>query len=231
MNCIIIDDEKTSRIILKTLCDQTNLNVINEFSNAIEAIKYLNNHDVDVVFLDYHMPSFNGLDFIKTLKKPINIILTTSDPKFAIEAFEYDFIIDYLLKPIEISRFKKSISKVTNKLVSPTDVTKQLEINKAFYINVNKRLVKIEIDSIHVIEASGDYVIIKTEVENYVVHSTLRKINNKLPDNMFIQVHRSFIINIKQIIDIQDNTVLVHKEIVPISRSKRSILIKRLDFL
>tara|TARA_B110000879_G_C11093192_1_gene479892 strand:+ start:88 stop:783 length:696 start_codon:yes stop_codon:yes gene_type:complete len=231
MNCIIIDDEKTSRVILKTLCDQTNLNVINEFSNAIEAIKYLNNHDVDVVFLDYHMPSFNGLDFIKTLKKPINIILTTSDPKFAIEAFEYDFIIDYLLKPIEISRFKKSIYKVTNKLVSPTDVTKQPEINKVFYVNVDRRLIKIEIDSIYVIEASGDYIIIKTEVENYVVHSTLRKINNKLPDNMFIQVHRSFIINIKQIIDIQDNTVLVHKEIVPISRSKRSILIKRLDFL
>jgi len=231
MNCIIIDDEKTSRVILKTLCDQTNLNVINEFSNAIEAIKYLNNHDVDVVFLDYHMPSFNGLDFIKTLKKPINIILTTSDPKFAIEAFEYDFIIDYLLKPIEISRFKKSIYKVTNKLVSPTDVTKQPEINKVFYINVDRRLIKIEIDSIYVIEASGDYIIIKTEEENYVVHSTLRKINNKLPDNMFIQVHRSFIINIKQIIDIQDNTVLVHKEIVPISRSKRSILIKRLDFL
>jgi len=231
MNCIIIDDEKTSRVILKTLCDQTNLNVINEFSNAIEAIKYLNNHDVDVVFLDYHMPSFNGLDFIKTLKKPINIILTTSDPKFAIEAFEYDFIIDYLLKPIEISRFKKSIYKVTNKLVSPTDVTKQPEINKVFYINVDRLLIKIEIDSIYVIEASGDYIIIKTEEENYVVHSTLRKINNKLPDNMFIQVHRSFIINIKQIIDIQDNTVLVHKEIVPISRSKRSILIKRLDFL
>ena len=231
MNCIIIDDEKTSRIILKTLCDQTNLNVINEFSNAIEAIKYLNNHDVDVVFLDYHMPSFNGLDFIKTLKNPINIILTTSDPKFAIEAFEYDFIIDYLLKPIEISRFKKSIYKVTNKLVSPTAVTKQPEINKVFYINLDRRLIKIEIDSIYVIEANGDYIIIKTEVENYVVHSTLRKINNKLPDNMFIQVHRSFIININQIIDIQDNTVLVHKEIVPISRSKRSILIKRLDFL
>ena len=231
MNCIIIDDEKISRVILKTLCDKTNLNVINEFSNAIEAIKYLNKHEVDVVFLDYHMPSFNGLDFIKTLKKPINIILTTSDPKFAIEAFEYDFIIDYLLKPIEISRFKKSIYKVTNKLVSPTDVTKQPEINKVFYINVDRRLIKIEIDSIYVIEASGDYIIIKTEVENYVVHSTLRKINNKLPDNMFIQVHRSFIINIKQIIDIQDNTVLVHKEIVPISRSKRSILIKRLDFL
>ena len=231
MNCIIIDDEKTSRIILKTLCDQTNLNVINEFSNAIEAIKYLNNHDVDVVFLDYHMPSFNGLDFIKTLKKPINIILTTSDPKFAIEAFEYDFIIDYLLKPIEISRFKKSIYKVTNKLVSPTDVTKQPEINKVFYVNVDRRLIKIEIDSIYVIEASGDYIIIKTEVENYVVHSTLRKINDKLPDNMFMQVHRSFIINTKHTIDILDNTVLVHKEIVPISRSKRSILIKLLDLL
>ena len=231
MNCIIIDDEKVSRVILKTLCDQTNLNVINEFSNAIEAIKFLNKYEVDLIFLDYHMPSFNGLDFIKTLKKPINIILTTSDPKFAIEAFEYDFIIDYLLKPIEISRFRKSISKVTNKLVSPTDVTKQPEVNKFFYVNVNKRLIKIEFDSIHVIEASGDFVIIKTEVENYVVHSTLIKINDKLPDNMFMQVHRSFIINTKHIIDILDNTVLVQKEIVPISNWKRSILIKLLDLL
>ena len=159
MKCIIIDDEKISRVILKTLCDQTNLNVINEFSNAIEAIKFLNKYEVDLVFLDYHMPSFNGLDFIKTLKKPINIILTTSDPKFAIEAFEYDFIIDYLLKPIEISRFKKSISKVTNKLVSPTDVTKQPEVNKFFYYEGNDELIQPNVEIDRFLGRNGDYLL------------------------------------------------------------------------
>ena len=102
MNCIIIDDEKMARVILKTLCNQVkSLNIIEEFSSAIQAIKFLNENTVDLIFLDIHMPDFNGLDFIRSLKSPPKIILTTSDPKFAIEAFEYDFIVDYLLKPIE----------------------------------------------------------------------------------------------------------------------------------
>ena len=117
MDCIIIDDEKMARVIIKTLCDQVNsLNLVHEFSNAIQAIKYLNEHKVDLVFLDIHMPNFSGLDFVKTIKNPPKIIFTTSDPQFAIKAFEYDFIVDYLLKPIELQRFEKAIKKVETQL-------------------------------------------------------------------------------------------------------------------
>jgi two-component system response regulator LytT len=238
MNCIVVDDEKIARVIIKILCDQiTSLNLIEEFSSAIQAIKYLdnnnNNNKVDLIFLDIHMPNFSGLDFIKTLKNPPKIIFITSDPKFAKEAFEYDFIVDYLTKPIELPRFKKAIKKVEREFLDQNQLNKENEpdIKNDFYVNIDRTLIKIDLTSIYLIEAKGDYINIKTEGKNYLVHSTLKKIEEKLPDSLFLKVHRSYIINVKKIIDIEDNSVLIKKDVVPISRSKRAELMKRLDLL
>jgi two-component system response regulator LytT len=238
MNCIVVDDEKIARVIIKILCDQiTSLNLIEEFSSAIQAIKYLdnnnNNNKVDLIFLDIHMPNFSGLDFIKTLKNPPKIIFITSDPKFAKEAFEYDFIVDYLTKPIELPRFKKAIKKVEREFLDQNQLNKENEpdIKNDFYVNIDRTLIKIDLTSIYLIEAKGDYINIKTEDKNYLVHSTLKKIEEKLPDSLFLKVHRSYIINVKKIIDIEDNSVLIKKDVVPISRSKRAELMKRLDLL
>ena len=233
MECIIIDDEKMARVITQTLCEQvSDLNVVAEFSNAIQAIKFLNENEIDLIFLDLHMPDFNGIDFIKALKDPPKIILTTSDPKFAIEAFEYEFIIDYLLKPLELPRFKKAIQKAQKSSVELLESTnKKLDNSNDFYINIDRRLIKIDLPTIYLIEAKGDYIHIKTEDKNYVVHSTLKKIEEKLPDTLFLKIHRSFIINIKKIIDIEDNSVLIKKDVIPVSRSKRPELMKRLDLL
>ena len=222
-----------ARVITRTLCEQaSDLNVVAEFSNAIQAIKFLNENEIDLIFLDLHMPDFNGIDFIKALKDPPKIILTTSDSKFAIEAFEYEFIIDYLLKPLEIIRFKKAIHKVQKSIVElMEDNNKQLDNSNDFYINIDRRLIKIDLPSIYLIEAKGDYIHIKTEDKNYVVHSTLKKIEEKLPDSLFLKIHRSYIINIKKIIDIEDNSVLIKKDVIPVSRSKRPELMKRLDLL
>lgn len=237
MNCIVIDDEKMARVIIKTLCDDfPKLNLVQEFSDAIQAIKYLNENEVDLIFLDIHMPNFSGLDFIKTLKNPPKIIFTTSDPKFAIEAFEYDFIVDYLLKPIELPRFKKAISKAEKLALSARNTTKETsnkveEVKNDFYVNIDRRLIKIDLPSIDLIQAKGDYILIKTEYKNYTVHSTLKKIEEKLPDSLFLKVHRSYIINVKKIIDIEDNSVLIKKDVIPVSRSKRPELMKRLDLL
>lgn len=243
MNCIIIDDEQLARVIIKSLCkDIESLNILDEFSNAIEAIKYLNDNVVDLIFLDIHMPGFTGLDLIKTLKNPPKIILTTSDPQFAIEAFEHEFIVDYLLKPLELERFKKAISKAKKKIIKKEEdkvKTETLSVNNPskedykndFYVNIDRRLIKIDIPSIYLVQAKGDYINIKTEDKNYVVHSTLKKIEEKLPDSLFLKVHRSYIINIKKIIDIEDNSVLIKKEVIPVSRSKRPELMKRLNLL
>ncbi len=241
MNCIIIDDEKLARVIIKTLCESIEeLTVLDEFSNAIDAIKFLNaNENVDIIFLDIHMPGFTGLDFIKTLKNPPKIILTSSDPKFAIEAFEYDFIVDYLLKPLETERFNKAVTKAkkrnTKKTVSENTSSNETKTenshNNDFYVNIDRRLIKIDLKSIFLVEAKGDYINIKTEEKNYVVHSTLKKIEEKLPDSLFLKVHRSYIINIKKIVDIEDNSVLIKKDVIPVSRSKRPELMKRLNLL
>ena len=233
MKCIIVDDEKLARVIIGTLCKEfNNSEILNEFSSAIEALKFLNKNEVDLIFLDIHMPDFNGLDFIKSLKNPPKIILTTSDPKFAIEAFEYDFIVDYLLKPIELSRFQKAIAKSENKNIETTPSNSEVkDISNDFYVNIDRRLIKIDLPSIYLIEAKGDYIHIKTDNKNYIVHSTLKKIEEKLPDSLFLKIHRSYIINIKKIIDIEDNSVLIEKDVIPVSRSKRPELMKRLDLL
>ncbi|MCL7754074.1 LytTR family DNA-binding domain-containing protein [Polaribacter sp. Z022] len=237
MNCIIIDDEKMARVILKTLCNEfKSINILKEFSNAIDAMKYLIENSVDLIFLDIHMPGFSGLDFIKTLKDPPKIIFTTADPKFAIEAFEYDFIVDYLLKPIELPRFTKAIERAKQKQLVSTNTdqkttAKKNDIENDFYINIDRRLIKIDLPTIYLIEAKGDYIKIKTETKDYTVHSTLKKIEEKLPDSLFLKIHRSYIINIKKIIDIEDNSVLIKKDVIPVSRSKRPELMKRLDLL
>lgn len=240
MNCIIIDDEEMARAIMSQfVANYTNYNVVGEFCSAIDAIKFLNQNQVDLIFLDIHMPNFTGFDFIQTIKDPPHVILVTSDRNFAIEAFEYECIVDYLVKPITESRFTKAIQKLSSK---KTDVVSKPSSSHAkpesddgtdedFYVNIDRRLIKINFNSVNIIEAKGDYIHIKTEVKNYIVHSTLKKIEDKLPKDIFLKVHRSFIINTNKIIDIEDNSVLIAKDVVPVSCSNRAELLNRLNVL
>ena len=184
MQCIIVDDEAAARTILKKLASNNeNLEVQAEFSNALQAIKHLNQHEVELIFLDIHMPDFTGFDFIQTIKNPPKIILSTSDRNFAIEAFEYDCIVDYIVKPITQERFDKAIKKALS--FTPRDEkdtssekvdTNIKESGNDLYVNIDRRLIKIDIPSIYLIEARGDYILIKTSGKNYTVHSTMKKI-------------------------------------------------------
>ncbi|MCZ8089605.1 MAG: LytTR family DNA-binding domain-containing protein [Flavobacterium sp.] len=237
MNCIIIDDEEMARaIIAQMISNHKELKLAQEFSNAMQAIKYLNQNEVDLIFLDIHMPDFTGFDFIQTIKNPPKVILVTSDRNFAIEAFEYECIVDYLVKPITEERFQKAIVKANAAQITSSTLSKEVkqtaeDNSKEFYINIDRRLIKIEFESVTVVEAKGDYIHIKTDVKNYVVHSTLKKIEDKLPKDLFLKVHRSFIINTKKIIDIEDNSVLIAKDVIPVSRANRPELMKRLNLL
>jgi two-component system response regulator LytT len=234
MNCIIVDDEEMARaIIAQFISKNIDLTIENEFSNALQAIKYLNQNHVDLIFLDIHMPDFTGFDFIQTIKDPPKVILVTSDKNFAMEAFEYQCIVDYLVKPITEDRFQKAIQKARAFKMSPNSKeTVAVEDNRnEFYVNIDRRLIKIEMAMVNIVQAKGDYIHIKTETKNYIVHTTLKKIEEKLPKDLFLKVHRSFIINTKKIIDIEDNSVLIGKDVVPVSRSNRPELMKRLNLL
>jgi two-component system response regulator LytT len=240
MKCIIIDDEGMARAIISQMIgNHPGLSLEEEFSNAIQAIKYLNQTPIDLIFLDIHMPDFTGFDFIQTIKNPPAIILVTSDKNFAIDAFEYECIVDYLVKPITEDRFAKAIEKAAKKKDVPAPIMevqhKKEEMpedtSTEFYVNIDRRLIKIDIASVNVVEAKGDYIHIKTDSKNYIVHSTLKKIEEKLPSSLFLKVHRTYIINTKKIIDIEDNSVLIGKDVIPVSRANRPELMKRLNML
>ncbi|WP_396638336.1 LytR/AlgR family response regulator transcription factor [Maribacter sp. R77961] len=236
MTCIIVDDEAAARAIVNKLCSKyEDLEVVDEFNNAIDAIKFLNQQDVDVVFLDIHMPGFSGVDFVKTLKNSPRIVLTTSDTEFAIEAYEYEAIVDYLVKPITQPRFEKSLQKIKNALVNKEEKEQgnsiASNVEEDLYINIDRRLIKLKLTEVLFVEAKGDYIDITTESKTYHVHTTLKKIKEKLPEKTFLQIHRSYIINFTRIIDIEDNSVLIEKKVIPISRSSRPELMRRLNLL
>ncbi|AJR04085.1 LytR/AlgR family response regulator transcription factor [Siansivirga zeaxanthinifaciens] len=246
MNCIIIDDEATARTILNQLClGIENVNVIAEFENVVSAIKFLKDekYQIDLVLLDINMPDFTGFDFINTLensdlksnlKSSPKIILTTSDKNFAIESYEYDSVIDYLLKPVLPLRFIKAIKKLkaTNSETKNDLLNNNVQSkDNQLYINIDKRLIKIDVSNINYISAKGDYIVINTDKANYIVHSNLKKIYTKLSQIDFFRVHRSYIININKIIGIEENTVLINKQLIPISRTSKSELMNRINLL
>lgn len=237
MKCIVVDDEIGARSIVAGLCNRTKaITLVDEFSNGIDAVKYLIKYKVDVMFLDIHMPNFTGFDVIETLENPPIIILTSSDTNFALDAFKYDCILDYLVKPIKFKRFQLSIDKLKKHIqneLSSDDITKsEVKGNESnLFVNVGRRLVKIGIDTIDLIGSNGDYVNITCDQSNYKVHSTLNNILRKLPDDLFIRVHRSYVINVDKIIDIEDNSLLINKTIVPIGRTHRNELMERLNLL
>lgn len=244
MDCIIIDDEAMARTIIAQLISQEPLlTLTHEFDNAMSAIKYLNQaNTASLIFLDIHMPGFSGIDFVQTLKNLPPVILITSDKNYAIDAFEYDCIVDYLVKPLTPERFQKAVKKALLKQETlktesaPAGSGLHLAEPPAdnaneFYVNIDRRLIKIDIPSINLIQAKGDYIYIKTDSKNYTVHSTMKKIEEKLPASLFLKVHRTFIINTRKIVDIEDNSVLIGKDVVPVSRSNRPELMKRLNKL
>lgn len=230
MNCIIIDDDEMSRNALKHLVSQVSyLKLIGVYSKASEALSDLDNKSVDLMLLDIEMPDINGLDFIKTIKAPPLTIFVTSKKEYALEAFECN-IIDYLVKPILLDRFFKAITK--SKEIFETFKKNDASLSQDFlFVKVNGSIIKISTKEILWVEALGDYININTAEKKYTVHSTMKTMENKLGDDKFIRVHRSYIISIANINSIDDNIIVINKQLIPIGLVYKENLIKRLNLL
>ena len=237
MNCIIIDDEKMARSILKTLCNEIKLlTVIGEYSNAIEAIKFLNDNKVDLIFLDIHMPDFNGFDFVETLKYKTKVVLITSDDQLAIKAFKYLKIVDYLLKPLSLDSLEKSIEKIKMLDVDSNTGSKTLEkkknhVSDYIFVNINHRLIRLTINEINIIKSDKNYILITTDTETHKVNISLKKIQQRLPLKSFFRVHKSYIVNLNKIVDIEDRTIVIQKNVVPIGNKYWMNLKNRLNLI
>lgn len=240
MNCIIIDDDDFYVEFLRNYCKKVNIEVKAVYQNSVIALQEINKlSECDVVFLDIHMPDISGFDILKN-KPKTQIVILSADDTNAIKAFDYN-VVDYLQKPFEFERFMRAVNRVKERLTSTPEVVQQLpaenkpSLNKpsnTIYVNINKRLIKLNIEDIYVVEAKGDYVLIKLDdKENLIVHTTLKRIKEKLPQDIFTQVHRSYIVNLKKIVDIEESTIVVNRDVIPISKSNRTPLMEKLDIL
>jgi len=236
INTIIVDDEPLALDILETYIEQIpELNLIARCENAIEARNILKSHQVDLIFLDIQMPGMTGIDFAKTLTDPPQIVFTTAFPNFALEGFELNAV-DYLLKPVSFDRFKKAVQKCAEKLeVSQLKSNSESTELKQDYIFVkaDKKLIKVKYSEILYIEGLKDYVIIRTEAGRVITLQTMKSLEDKMPADKFMRVHRSFIVNIDKITAINGNVVeLIEKnEIkqIPVGKNYRDELGKVID--
>lgn len=227
ISCIIIDDEEMSRKSLKRFCSKLDyLDVKGDFENPLDALGLLNNEKVDLIFLDIHMPDFSGFDFLKSQPVLPKVIITTTDKSLALDAFEFN-VIDYLIKPVNLPRLIKAVHKLT---AQQNSILPENNMDH-FYVNIDRRLVKIMLEKLLFVEAKGDYIVLKTEEKKHIVHSTMKKIEEKLPVKNFVKTHRSYIINVDKIIDIEDNSVLIGQDVIPVSRSNRKNLTDRLNLI
>ena len=209
INCIIIDDEPLAVNVIKNhLQEIGSVNIVETFNSAIEALSFLKENTIDLIFLDINMPLLDGLNFIKSLEKKPLIIITTAYDEYAIKTYELD-VLDYLVKPISFPRFLKAVNRALRKVNSKSS-TSNLKIAKRehLFIKVDKKkMQKIYLDEILVIESLRDYLKITTITDRYIIHSTLSNFTDKLPSSNFIRIHRSFTIAIDKIDVVQGNSV------------------------
>lgn len=208
VRCLIIDDEPLAINVIKNYLEQIeNINLVNTFSNAIDALNFLENHSVDLIFLDINMPILDGLNFIKSLETPPLIIITSAYHKFAIETYELD-VLDYLVKPIEFHRFMKAINKAHKLLDGKKNYRENSQKRPYIFIRIDKKTMKkVFLDEILVIECLKDYLKINTTTGRHIIHSTLSNFIKSLPSKNFIRIHRSYTIAIDKIDLVEGNSV------------------------
>ena len=209
INCLIIDDEPLAVNIVKSCIEEIDeITISNTFNSAVEALTYLKNHSVDLIFLDINMPLLNGLDFIKTLETKPLIIVTTAYDEYAIKTYELE-VLDYLVKPIPFPRFMKAVNRAFKAINSSIPKDNSKEIKKPFiFIKVDKKkMKKIYLDEILVVESLRDYLKITTQTNKYIIHSTLTNFTSLLPESNFIRIHRSFTIAIDKIDVVEGNSI------------------------
>lgn len=218
LRTIIVDDSSLQRMaVSKLINDHPNLDLIAEYNNGMEAYKNVEQNQIDLIFLDVEMPLLDGFEFIESLSNIPQIILITGKPDYALKAFEYD-VTDYLLKPITKSRFETSIKKALLKN-SKSFVNQGEEAH--IYVNSNLKKVKVVINNIKWIEGLGDYIKLVTDDANILVLSTMKAFIEKLPQDKFLRIHKSYIVNLEKIEKFSSAQVEVAGQPIPLSRYKK----------
>jgi DNA-binding LytR/AlgR family response regulator len=227
IRCLIIDDEPLAQRVIERYSENVPfLEIVKKCNNAIEAIEVLHNEQVDLLFLDINMPKLSGMDFLRTLKNPPLVIVTTAYAEYAIQGYELD-VVDYLMKPFSFERFYRAIQKAEDLLRSrETPAQEPAEQEKAedqyIFIKSSKKTYKVNLNDILYIEALGDYVKIFTTDKMIVSYQSLKNIETLLPPKTYPRVHKSFIISLSRIDLIEGNHVKIRDRLIPVGTNYKA---------
>ncbi len=231
VKCIIVDDEPVAREIVKSFVGKIhNLELVSLCKNASEALEVLNRESIDLLFLDINMPEISGLSLAKSIHHKTKVIFTTAYREYAIEGFDLQ-VVDYLLKPIAFDRFLKAVQKYFDLHAAKEIQIKQVKVqeeNNFIFVRSDRKMVKVRFDEILYIESLSDYVKIYTKEQVIVTRETISNIESKLPSKNFLRTHRSYIASIQEINSYTNEFVEIQKKAIPISRSYKESVLKKL---
>lgn len=227
ITCVIVDDEPIAREIITSFVQKTpSLELIKTCKNAMEAINFNQENNVDLFFLDINMPEVNGISLAKIIGNKSKIIFTTAYRDYAVDGFNLN-VVDYLLKPIAFERFFEAVQKV-NSAFTPSEIKEKTESKNYIFVRSDRKMVKINFDEILYIESLGDYLKIFLDKETVITRETMNNIDSKLPINKFIRIHRSYIVSINKINSYTNEFIEINKKALPISRSYKESVLQKL---
>jgi DNA-binding LytR/AlgR family response regulator len=225
MNCIVVDDEPLAREAMAMLIERTdNLTLLNSFSGAKHAAQFLEENDVDLIFLDIEMPGTNGLEFSKTIPKQTLIVFTTAYSQYAVDSYD-GYAIDYLVKPVKLSRFEQAVSKASFcfKLLKAGQFNQNIVSSENyFFVKAERRFFKVYFDDILFIEGLKDYVVLHTTEQKIVTAMNIKTIHAQMAQNVFVRISKSFIININKVTSFDNSRVYILDHEIPVGNVYRN---------
>ena len=227
-SCVIVEDLQVAADYLNKCCEKSGqIEVKGHFTNVADALNYLNQNSVDLLFLDVEMPGATGFDLLDQLAYYPKVILTTSKQEYAYSAFEYN-VTDFLKKPFTYQRFQEALQKISGPAGENSIASTATD---HIFIKSDGKLVRLNNDEILYIESMGDYVKFVTTDKKYVTHNTIKNLEEKVNRATFMKVHRSYIININKIDDIRENDLFIKGNEIPVSKAHKSEVLKRLNII
>ncbi|HEX7017068.1 MAG TPA: LytTR family DNA-binding domain-containing protein [Cyclobacteriaceae bacterium] len=228
LNCLIVDDEPVARKGIAEYINEVDyLNLIGQCENSLRAATHLAQQPVDLIYLDIHMPRLSGIEFLKTLRNPPLVILTTAYSDYAVEGYALD-IVDYLVKPIAFERFLKASQKALEITRMRRMVSGQAGDLDYFFIKCDNKYEKVFYDEVLFIEALQNYVVIHARDRKMITYMTMTGLEQRLPANRFLKVHKSFIVGLSHVRALDGNDILIGEKRIPISRTLKDSVVSRI---
>jgi len=227
---LIVDDNNVTGVMLQEMLKKIDdIEVVCMFGSAIDARNYLKDNLIDILFLDVEMPGMTGLELLRVLHEKPLTILVTAKKEYAVEAFELN-VLDFLVKPFSLSRVMLAVEKAIELLKMKDTRLKHVEKDH-FFIRDNKAIRKLLLSDILWIESKGDYVKIITSNSSYIIHSTLKNMEDSLPSQVFIRIHRGYLISVEKLEYIEDGAAYIQGTALPVSETYKNELLKKLRLI